>query len=277
MKTNLLCLLLLLLVVACAKKDPEPEPTGPCRLAEVKIEGKEPWGNWQKPFYDEQGRLAGVKAPTFDGTYDIISLNYDSEGRRTEMRITEESAHSFFSVKYHYDATGQLESVTYQSVRKQDGSTIPYGHFVHSYSGGKLSSILHTSIDNGQERERRIYEYTFSGDVLIRREDYDPTDGPNASRVVYQFTYDDKKRPAFIGLMPDLDYWRSYVDDFLMPTGQHNVLSFIDLGDYTAGQNSIGRSYQNTYTYNSQGYPVLQIQKFQNGKENRYRYTYSCD
>jgi hypothetical protein len=278
MKTNLLCLLALLLVLlGCGKNEPEPELTGTCRLTEVKKDGPEPWRDWQLPFYDEQGRLAGVKAPLEFGTnrYENITISYDSEGRRKEMTREIPDSETFDKVLYRYDNKGQLASVEYQVVNKLDGTSIPGGNFVLTYNGDKLSRIMLRNIINGQEEDNRVYLYTYSGNEVVKREEYD-FDDPNANRIVTLLTYDDKKRPSYIGLMPELPFGRIYIDDFIMPTSGHNVLSYVR-EYYHNGQVGSTLSYQNTYTYNSQGYPVKQIQKLQNGDQNHFTYTYACD
>jgi hypothetical protein len=278
LKTKLLSLLAcLLMLAACTKKETEPEPTGPCRLIEVKMEGADPWGNWQQPFYDEQGRLAGVKSPLEFGVnrYSIVNIGYDSEGRRKEMTHEIPDSETLDKVLYRYDNKGQLATVEYLVVNKLDGISIPGGSFVLTYSGDKLSSIVYRAIINGREEDHRVYKYTYSGNALVKREEYD-YDNPEANRVVTLLTYDDKKRPTYIGLMPELAYSRVFIVDFLMPTGEHNVLSYA--WEYSQnGQERSSQSYQNTYTYNSQGYPVKQVQKLQSGDENRFNYTYACD
>lgn len=263
------------MLLGCKKN--EPEPTGPCRLTEVKKEGSDPWGNWQQPFYDEQGRLAGVKAPLEFGVnrYNIVNISYDSEGRRKEMTLEIADSETLDKVLYRYDNKGQLARVEYQVVNKLDGTSIPGGSFVLTYNGDKLSSIMLRTIINGQEEDDRVYLYTYSDNAIVKREEYDFGD-PDANRVVTLLTYDDKKRPSYIGLMPELAYGRVYIDDFMMPTGGHNVLSYVQ-EYYHNGQLSSSLSYQNTYTYNSQGYPVKQVQKLQNGQENSFTYTYACD
>lgn len=118
-----------------------------------------------------------------------------------------------------------------------------------------------------------MYAYTFSGGQLVKRVSHYPADGISARDYVEYFMYDNQKRPDYIGTVPQHE---TYLNDFLLPTGPNNVISY-KLEEHFRGEVYVLYSYQSTYTYNSQGYPVRQVQKTSDGKEQRFTYTYACE
>jgi YD repeat-containing protein len=261
-------------VVACSKKDPEPEPTSTCRLTEVKKEGPEPWANWQSLSYDEQGRLSEVIAPTiFNNSGDVITLHYDGAGRRSEMRVRINDSGTYIRTQYSYNAAGQLDAATLQTVF--DVNTIRHiSSFAFHYTKGQLTSILRSDLGSNDPDMQVLYTYTYDGKKLVRIE-LTPLGRPENKQVAV-FTYDDKKRPDYIGMMPTLGDENRYYEDFLNPTGPHNVLS-VSREHYYNGKWEKILIYRNTYTYNSQGYPTQQVVTFPSGEEQRFTYAYDCE
>ncbi len=84
------------------------------------------------------------------------------------------------------------------------------------------------------------YEYDADGNLIKEVNKYDTSEFTTA------YTFDDKKNPSII------TYPKEYRAISPSSTGQHNVLS------------EVGKSYKNiyTYTYNDEGYPIKQEDKY---------------
>jgi hypothetical protein len=238
------------------------------------MEGPEPWANWQRLSYDEQGRLSEVIAPTiFNKSGDVITLLYDGAGRRKEMQVKINDSGAYIRTQYSYNAAGHLDAATLQTVF--DENTIrPISSFAFHYTKGQLASILRTDVGYSQPDALSRYTYFYEGKKLVRIE-FTPVSWTGRKEVSL-YTYDDKKRPDYIGMMPTLGDQNPYYQDFLYPMGPHNVLSFSGEYEYN-GKWEKYLVYRNTYTYNSQGYPTQQVVTFPSGEEQRFTYTYDCD
>jgi len=275
MKVNLLCLLAVLLLLSGCSNG--PEPTGPCRLTEVSS-GEN--GIWQKITYDAEGRPSNylINLPSDVAAEYSVDLLYNEEGRLKEMVLTDLYNGQKDSANYIYNASGRVDSVNTYEITP-GGIIYPMITFRHTYNAqNQLAAIAWAGMQDGSMQTLAVMEYFYEGNTLSRYEFYEV--GRERQKQIYHLEFDDKKRPAYLGMIPHTNGYgsRTYLWDFMLPQ-EHNLtsyrMSFLDPQSATF-------TIKNSYTYNAQGYPVTQQitssdQQYQYSQLTNYTYNYACE
>jgi len=271
MKTTLLYALAVLLLAGCSN---DPEPTGPCRLTEV---SSGETGFWQKITYDAAGRPGNylINLPDgIPGEYSV-ELTYNEEGKQKEVVLTDLYNGQQDSASFRYNASGRVDSVNTYGITP-NGTLYPLITYRHTYNAqGQLACVAWAGMQDGRMQTVAVTDYFYEGNTLSRYEFYEV--GKEREKRIYHLAFDDKKRPAYLGMIPHTNGYEisTYLMDYMLPQ-EHNITSFrMSLTDPQLGTSTI----QNSYTYNAQGYPVTQQItstgfSLQYGQPTKYTYAY---
>lgn len=255
----------MLLLISCGKDDPTPEPEPAVTNCKI-LESVNPAnGSTSTYHYDAQGRLIKLDwtYPNTTSGAEYRGLEYDASGKLIKNVWSIPYMNLYYHLLYDYNSAGQVVKLSINR-KNAEGNFVPASYYIFEYA-------------NPQElRQMRLYWITANGDVLQKTDDFFYENGlmkrvetkaknEQDNRVV-TIEYDNKKKPSY-----------GFQAVFLMEYGfpfKHNITKYTTTD--SKGQVIPGESYEATYTYNPQDYPITATYKHQDNRTYGYTSTYSC-
>ncbi|HXA02849.1 MAG TPA: hypothetical protein VNW99_12720 [Cytophagaceae bacterium] len=236
---------------ACKKKvDPVPATplTGICYLISFNE-----WGIlYFNDYYDSNNRLDSLV--TIGSPNTAIKMKYNASGKLIKALGYSGSTNTLYH-SFHYDANSRRDKDT---LYINTGSFVADSVISYTYNvSGQITKADGIGISSGNTGYI-VYTYDADGNMIHEQRYYGTT-----LVATTNYTYDTKNYSSLFGS-----------SDLISSIQKHNILTQV-VKDGT-GTIDIHGSYTATYTYNSNNYPITEIDNYQDGTSQTSPYTYAC-
>jgi hypothetical protein len=268
-KKSILALSITISMIACSgkKTDPAPVTTGTsasvCYLVSSSTGGTKDFDE----MYDNSNRLDSMIVYSSTASNNGFKLKYNSNNKIIKAKLYYAGINTAY-YNYHYNTNGQRDKDTLYVFDTSIPPTNPATYVADSvtiYTYNASNQI--TRLDNYNVNPNGTPSHTYSTFIYNAAGDLTQESDYNGSGTLLSTTdntYDTKN-----------SNFNNFTFISLVYAGQvHNILSQVVKTSGTSVDQS--NSYTAAFTYNSNGYPLTEIDSYQDGSTDNSSYTYTC-
>jgi hypothetical protein len=259
---RLIILICFTLLIACKKKDSQAPaitkevpvvivPVGEKQLFPITLESDKATINFK--YLQQTGNLTEITSS--DGTRELYLYNENNQLKEYDRYVKAEKIYALYYIR---DKQGNVIQANQNKVEYNGAVLTPTGTYKIEYNADNKISKVTWYDNNDHVLTESVRSYSASGALLN-------ISSTGQNMTVFNFTFDDK-----IGWCKQVNF------NQILSIESLNSLFLSSVGNMTESsiESVIASKISNSYTYNSDNYPVSWIQTDAKGVKTSYKITY---